>query len=486
MSGKDIYSRIQQDLNNYYSNKDNNIWRNNFHIEMPFGLVNDPNGLSYYNDKFHIFYQWNPFGCEHKNKHWASVKTTDFVNFTKPEIILKPEDWFDKDGCYSGGAYVKDDTLKLFYTGNVKDENNNRESYQCIVDYHKDGTFEKRGPVILKQPEGYTAHFRDPMIFDHHGIYYMVLGIQTEDLKGRALIYKSEDIEKWKFAGELKTNMNDFGYMWECPNMISISDNKYAFLFSPQGLEAEEFKYQNIYQSGYVIGDLDLHKVALNHHSEFKELDMGFDFYAPQVFNHYGQNIMLGWVGMPEEDAEYPSATNGGWMFPLTLPRVLEYKDNVLYQKPFKLVENLRESQALSVKDVICDDYKLKLDSRNVEINLDLDLKESNYVDLKFKFNDEYISLIYDKKLEVCIIDRNNMKLGGKGIRKFKLKVEDSLKLHILIDNSVIEIYYQEGLETTTFMYFPKEDKLEVEIKNDDKLKINQLCVWNLRGVKYE
>lgn len=83
-----IYEKVKQDLDNFYSNNDSNIWRNKNHIEMPFGLVNDPNGLSYFNGKYHIFYQWNPFGCEHKTKHWALVKTTDFVNFTKPEIIL--------------------------------------------------------------------------------------------------------------------------------------------------------------------------------------------------------------------------------------------------------------------------------------------------------------------------------------------------------------------------------------------------------------
>ena len=49
-----------------------------------------------------------------------------------------------------------------------------------------------------------------------------------------------------------------------------------------------------------------------------------------------------------------------------------------------------------------------------------------------------------------------------------------------------MEIYYQDGLETTTVMYFPKEDDFEFEIKNDNNVKINQLFVWKLRGVKYE
>lgn len=481
-----IYEKVKQDLDNFYSNNDSNIWRNKNHIEMPFGLVNDPNGLSYFNGKYHIFYQWNPFGCEHKTKHWALVKTTDFVNFTKPEIILKPEDWFDKNGCYSGGAYVKDDTLKLFYTGNVKNEKDERESYQCIVDYNKDGSFEKRGPIIPKQPDGYTAHFRDPMIFVNEGIYYMVLGVQRENLTGAALIYKSDDIEKWELVGELETDMKEFGYMWECPNIIKVNDDRYAFLFSPQGLEVEEFKNQNIYQSGYVIGNLDFKVPQLKNHSEFKEIDMGFDFYAPQVFTHNDKNIMIGWVGMPDKDSEYPSGENGGWMFPLTLPRVLEYKDNVLYQKPLKEVENLREKQIVSVKDLDINEYSLDLDSRNIEIDLELLLEESTFIDFKFIFRDEYINLTYNKENGVCVIDRNNMKLGGKGIRKFKLNVDKTLKLHMFIDNSVIEIYYQEGLETTTLMYFPKFDDFKIEIKSDNKVKMSELNIWNLRGIKYE
>ena len=479
------YEEINQDIKNYYSNKNNiksNIWRNNFHVEMPFGLMNDPNGLCYYDNKFYIFYQWNPFGCEHKTKHWGLITTADFINFTNPEIVLKPEEWFDEDGCYSGGAYVKDGTLKLFYTGNVKGINNERKSYQCVVDYNKDWLFEKKGVLIDKEPEGYTSQFRDPMIFENNGIYYMVLAVQTKELKGRALIYESEDINRWSFVGELKTDMKDFGYMWECPNLFRVSKDKVAFMFSPQGLKEEEFKHQNIYQSGYVIGELNLDEVSLNTHTEFKEIDMGFDFYAPQVFNHKGKNIMIGWIGMPDKDKEYLSSEYG-WMFGLTMPRVLEYKDNAIYQKPLELLKELRESKIVDFKSQYVDNYSIKLDSRTIECNLDLDINNSDNMELKLKFKDEHISISYSKKDEICILDRSNMELGGKGVRKFKLKIDKSLKMHMFIDNSFIEIYYQDGLETTTLAYFPKSDDFEIEIKN--KVKINKLQIWNLRRINY-
>lgn len=485
MTDPHLYEQINQDLKNYYDNEKNNkrnLWRNNFHIEMPFGLINDPNGLCYYNNKFYIFYQWNPFSCEHKFKHWGLVTTTDFVNFTRPEIVLRPEEWFDKDGCYSGGAHVKDDTLQLFYTGNVKGESGQRESYQCMVEYKKDGTFYKKGVIIDKQPESYTAHFRDPMVYEGNGIYYMVLGAQTEDLKGRALIYKSEDSYKWSFAGELKTNMNNFGYMWECPNLFKISGNQFAFLFSPQGLKEEEFKYQNKFQSGYVIGELDLNDVSLEHHTEFKEIDKGFDFYAPQVFRYKEKHIMLGWIGMPDNEGEYVSSQDG-WIFGLTMPRVLKYIDGVIYQEPLEFLENLRESQIVDLENEIADNYKITLETRTIECNLDLDMKDYNDLELKLKFKKESISIFYNKEEEICILDRNSMELGGKGVRKFELKADKSLKLQMFIDNSTIEIYYQDGLETTTFAYFPKCDDFEIEIKN--KAKINKLQIWNLRKINY-
>ncbi len=65
-------------------------WHNRFHLEMPFGLINDPNGLTYHNGAYHIFYQWNPFGCAHKNKSWAHTKTRDFCTQPRFSSVCAP------------------------------------------------------------------------------------------------------------------------------------------------------------------------------------------------------------------------------------------------------------------------------------------------------------------------------------------------------------------------------------------------------------
>ena len=145
-------------------------WHNRFHLEMPFGLINDPNGLTYHNGAYHIFYQWNPFGCLHKNKSWAHTKTRDFCTYAVPHLALWPTDEHDKDGCYSGCAAEEEGRLRVLYTCNAKDEAGNRSSAQRFGTYTKAaGAVKKEEIIIDGPPPGFTAHFRDPYLFDWRG-----------------------------------------------------------------------------------------------------------------------------------------------------------------------------------------------------------------------------------------------------------------------------------------------------------------------------
>lgn len=423
-------------------------WHNKFHLEMPKGLVNDPNGLCYHQGKYQIFFQWNPFGCEHKHKHWTYTQTTDFINYTKPQIALAPVDKFDKDGCYSGSARSKNNKLEIIYTANLKDEQNIRYPRQVLVKQNDDGEFIKEKIIIDTVPKGYTTHFRDPYIFTKNNRSFIILGAQRENLTGCALIYEEID-ENWIFRGELKTQLTDFGYMWECPNLFTI-DDKDILVFCPQGLKAQKYQYQNLYQAGYLIGQFNPDTLEFTH-GEFHEFDMGFDFYAPQVLVHENRHILIGWVGMPDKLQDYPTI-NDGWVHSLTLPRELILKNDKLYQYPISELNKLNQNTTTKINT-----DKISL-SANKKLEISIPLKDISSWQGKLKFNDEYILLTYDKNTSVFTIDRNQLKLGGKGIRQFLVKAQDELNLSIYIDNSIIELYLQDGEYYATFCYYPTND----------------------------
>lgn len=423
-------------------------WHNKFHLEMPKGLVNDPNGLCYHQGKYQIFFQWNPFGCEHKHKHWTYTQTTDFINYTKPQIALAPVDKFDKDGCYSGSARSKNNKLEIIYTANLKDEQNIRYPRQVLVKQDDDGDFIKEKIIIDTVPKGYTTHFRDPYIFIKNNRSFIILGAQRENLTGCALIYEEID-ENWIFRGELKTRLTDFGYMWECPNLFTIED-KDILVFCPQGLKAQKYQYQNLYQAGYLIGQFNPDTLEFTH-GEFHEFDMGFDFYAPQVLVHENRHILIGWVGMPDKLQDYPTIDDG-WVHSLTLPRELILKNDKLYQRPISELNKLNQNTTTKINT-----DKISL-SANKKLEISIPLKDISSWQGKLKFNDEYILLTYDKNISVFTIDRNQLKLGGKGVRQFLVKAQDELNLSVYIDNSIIELYLQDGEYYATFCYYPTND----------------------------
>lgn len=447
-------------------------WHNKFHLEMPKGLVNDPNGLCYHQGKYQIFFQWNPFGCEHKHKHWTYTQTTDFINYTKPQIALAPVDKFDKDGCYSGSARSKNNKLEIIYTANLKDEQNIRYPRQVLVKQDDDGEFIKEKIIIDTVPKGYTTHFRDPYIFAKNNRSFIILGAQRENLTGCALIYEEID-ENWIFRGELKTELTDFGYMWECPNLFTI-DDKDILVFCPQGLKAQKYQYQNLYQAGYLIGQFNPDTLEFTH-GEFHEFDMGFDFYAPQVLVHENRHILIGWVGMPDKLQDYPTIDDG-WVHSLTLPRELILKNDKLYQRPISELNELNQNTTTKINT-----DKISL-SANKKLEISIPLKDISNWQGKLKFNDEYILLTYDKNTSVFTIDRNQLKLGGKGIRQFLVKTQNELNLSIYIDSSIIELYLQDGEYYATFCYYPTENTPDIYLNQNTD---NKTTLTNLNSITY-
>ena len=452
-------------------------WHNGFHLEMPFGLINDPNGLCFYQGAYHIFYQWNPLSCQHKNKSWAYVKTKDFVHYTLPTLAMKPTDIHDKDGCYSGCGFVDKGALRVLYTCNAKDEAGHRTPAQRLGTLQADGHIVKDEIVVDKEAQGYTSHYRDPYVFARDGERYFVLGAQNNEKKGRGVIYK-ELANKWQLLGELKTAYADFGYMWECPNLLQFVEGE-ALLFCPQGLEPQAYGFQNRYQSGYIAGKLNMADLSLTG-GQFQELDRGFDFYAPQVLENNGRHILLGWMGMPEDEADYPSAEDG-WLFSLTVPRELRLSNGHIYQQPIEELKALRQpaTETIWQADNV-DSYQQPLADKS-EIEFTVELGKAKAVAFDLIYGEERLSFSYDRVNQVMTIDRNGMKLGGRGQRQFILPAEDKLQIQLLVDKSAVEVFFQQGLETAAMLIFPKEEANPVfAMKSAGKIKSLQGKSWTL------
>ena len=108
-------------------------FRPHFHIAPPTGLMNDPNGLIFDGEKYHLFYQWFPFDAIHGMKHWKHLITKDFQRYQSADDLI-PCELFESHGCYSGGALKVGDKLAMFYTGNTRrPSDNQRVPYQNLA-----------------------------------------------------------------------------------------------------------------------------------------------------------------------------------------------------------------------------------------------------------------------------------------------------------------------------------------------------------------
>ena len=318
-----------------------------FHLMPPSGWLNDPNGLCQLHGTYHIFFQYSPYSAIGEgDKYWGHYETKDFINYTYTGIFLSPDCDLDKDGVYSGSAFVEDDTMYLYYTGNTMEDGDFDFTYEgrgsnTTLVTSKDGITASAKKCLLTSadyPHTLSCHVRDPKVFKENGKYYMVLGARTRNDVGCVLLYEAEDKEHFRFKQYI-TSEKPFGYMWECPDLFRIDGNRFLSI-SPQGIAAEEYQYQNVYQSGYyrILGDLEDYTL-----SPFIEWDMGFDFYAPQSFiDESGRRILIGWMGMPDEPTYGNDPTvECGWQHCMTVPRELTAGDaGVVLQQPAREIEH--------------------------------------------------------------------------------------------------------------------------------------------------
>ncbi|MDE7229512.1 MAG: glycoside hydrolase family 32 protein [Oscillospiraceae bacterium] len=422
-------------------------WRQRLHLEPPHGWLNDPNGLCWFNGRYHVFFQYAPNGADGSGKKcWGHYESADFLKWEFVGTALFPDIPEDRDGVYSGSAIVADGVMKLFYTGNVKESGDhdyitNGRGANVIRVSSEDGRSFSEKRVLLRNsdyPEYCSCHVRDPKVWKENGRYYMILGARTLGDEGCVLIYGSDELDKWRF--EKKLAVPDFGYMWECPDMFEVDGHRLLSV-SPQGLPHTEAANQNVYSSGYfhVNGD-DL--------NGFEEWDHGFDFYAPQTFSAPdGRRILIGWMGIGDIPYTNPTVPLG-WQHCLTLPREITVsKDGTVLQNPIRELERLR-GEEFSVPDG---------ESRRVPLCCELLGKANGSFEITL---DNAVSLTCDGKI-FRLEFKDESVGGGRKIRSCVLKKCGDIR--IIADMSSLEIYLDGGRKVLSTRFYPDSESIKLQ-----------------------
>lgn len=433
-------------------------WRPNWHISPPVGLLNDPNGFIYHNGQYHLFYQWYPYGCEHKDKHWVLLTSDDLVNWTWQGVALTPSAWFDSHGVFSGHAISLGDTLYTFYTGNTRiGVQRDRHTTQCVAIAKGNDTLVKQGPIIEGLPPGVTEHIRDPKVFQRNGLWWMLLGAQTTELKGRLAVYTSQDLKHWDYQGLFGQELGDFGYMWECPDLFELNGQDFA-MFCPQGIEFESPNHTIGHHNGVAKAQFG-EGIELKL-SDFQALDYGFDFYAPQTMQTPdGRRILCGWMGLPDE-VDQPSSDDG-WAHQLTCFRQLDYQDGVVRQYPIRELERLVDTQ----QSILLTEALLDVETQSFDLNLTLEwgqslnLFEGDGYQLVIKANAETRQLILDRS--------ETLNRAHDVIREVDID-SDLIELRILADTSSVEIFINQGQYVMTSRVFTSKQSTSMSVLGGD------------------
>lgn len=463
-------------------------YRLQYHLMPPTGWMNDPNGLCYYQDAYHVFFQYSPGDPLGSIKYWGHYRTKNLVDWEYLGIAVRSDCAWDKDGAYSGCGFTEDGILELFYTGNVKEEGehdyvHSGRGANVIRITSDDGLVFSEKELLLSNkdyPKDYTCHIRDPKVWKTDDTYYMLLGGRkrqkralgngTEAMEiGAILQYESKDKIHWNYTGEVTTE-EPFGYMWECPDVFSLEGTT-VLMCCPQGVERETYRFQNVHQAGYFLL-ADREKENLNgtcKKEQFHEFDFGYDFYAPQtMLDPKGRRVLFGWAGMSEMEMEFHNqpTIEEGWQHSLTVPRELKLCHDKVYQYPVEELDKLRE-ESFFIENGISEVFAKSFDCE-ILWKKDAERKECRLgEEVQFLWENGVFTVNFE---EQC----------GCGRMRRQIQLESLEEIRILKDVSMLEVFLNHGEFVFTSRYYPKNTTTtKIEINGE-----KQAVVYTMRKME--
>lgn len=441
-----------------------------YHLTPRIGWLNDPNGFSFYNGQYHLFYQYHPYFVQWGPMHWGHAVSKDLVRWEYLPAALAPDQEWDKDGCFSGSALeTADGKHLLMYTGVRKEPGpwGNVQEYQTQCLAAGDGlAYEKwpGGPVIGSDlvPEGFSRRdFRDPKIWQEaDGSFACVAAILTDDGSGAAVLYRSPDCIHWHFCTIVDRSSNCLGTMWECPDFFPL-DGKQILVTCPIAMPETHPEYRNHNGTVALIGTWEADRFS---REQVQSADYGFDFYAPQsMLSPDGRRILIGWMQNPCSSQCPPHAK---WMGQLTAPRELHVHDGRLIQMPIAELEQYRGSRTAYEKVILNGALSLPgICGRVLDMNVTVEPgQDCTEVRIELAKGGTYrTELSYDPKSGLLTLCRAHSGFTpNEDCMRSCTTPGGRLKLRILLDRCSVEIFVNDGQQVMSAVIYTPEEAQEI------------------------
>lgn len=446
-------------------------YRPQFHYTAREHIINDPNGLVYYEGEYHLMHQYNV----DNQIYWGHGISRDLLHWKRLPPALAPDeigqiwsgsavvDWNNTSGLQEGEEKA---LVALFtYNEHVDVRQSQGLAYSCDRgrSWHK----YKDNPVLIPE-EGKGKDFRDPKVFWYAPLSCWIMALACFD---RIAFYSSSNLIQWEFSGEFGQGEGSHGGVWECPDLFELpvegekERTKWVLTVSVnKGAPAGGTGMQ------YFVGEFN-GKTFLNENPPEQVLwmDYGKDFYAGVTWNDIpkedGRRLMIGWSdNWLYRDALPTFPFKGQLSFVRELSLRRREEGIRIYQQPVGELENGRILKSCKTKHMLKEEEKLPFQFFALDFSCKFETPDSKKGKVEIRLSSsekEFVKIGYDFQKELLYVDRRYSGLNPhkEFLGAYEAPVrgcEGKIDLRILVDVSQIEVFAKEGEAVMTNLFFPE------------------------------
>lgn len=465
------------------------LWRPQYHC-MPGGSwTNESHGMIYSNGRYHVFSQKNPNGPYMSRLHWGHYSSDNLYDWHEEPIAIYPSEKFDMKGCWSGCVYEDGGTPYIIYTA----VDNAKASIAQVK--AKDATLVEwtdKKVIIDGRSPGLSDDFRDPYYFEANGRKFVVVGTSKDGL-GACTLHQLKN-GTWTNDGSIffqATNSSIYGTFWEMPNLTPLTTpkegkpTKWLFTCTPLGLSSGTRTLcwvGTIGKDGKFTPDGGISNVQYLEMGGISK--NGYGLLSPTICQKEGKTLLLGIV--PDKVSAEQNAQMG-WAHTFSLPREINLSaDGKLVQKPFSGLTAMRTEIAVEKNFTLIGTEKLyPVSGRQIEIKGEFTVSNGICGFNFLKHDDKQAQLSYDAstgtmKLDYTTLNRlkNDDGLWTVSLPK-KVSVGETLKLHVYIDGSIIDIFVGEEWAFSVRLFPTDATAIDAEVFAETSTQV-KVSAWTL------